>query len=307
MKKIILIIVMILSLDPGVSLYGYDLQAELKEGARQMMVQLTQQIPAEQFGQLPEGFELIEGPDYRGFKIKQGKLEMRVHTWPDATGLMENYKRAEEDGLKIVAAVNGTFYSSRGVLGSVVSDSSIPAGLHQAPGKLSRCFVASFRGDKNRQTWYLGETSLVGGELLRLGFKERGWFNVPGVFASHCDNLLGGGGWILRGGKYVHHEAYERQRFRFRKADQKSRKTIIAQDSERSLYFLVFETGNTFYQVAQTLVKEPRFEKVRDAIFIDGGSSSAMVVKGKYLVPPLYMVDRARYTCIQILVPELSW
>jgi len=29
--------------------------------------------------------------------------------------------------------------------------------------------------------------------------------------------------------------------------------------------------------------------------------------KGKQLVPPLYMVDRARYACIQILVPKLSW
>ncbi|MBU1105664.1 MAG: phosphodiester glycosidase family protein [Candidatus Riflebacteria bacterium] len=307
MKKITLFILMILCLSSGSNLSGYDLPAELKEGARQVLAQMSPKVTVAELGKLPEGFEIIEGSDYRGFKIRQGKLEMRVHAWTDETGLLDNYKRSEEDGLKIVAAVNGTFYCSRGVLGSVVSDSGIPSGLYQAPGKLSRCFIASFRGDKNHQTWYLGETSLLGGELLRLGFKERGWFNVPNVFANYCDNLLGGGGWILRGGKYVHNEAYERQRFRFRKADQNSRKTIIAQDSERSLYFLVFETGNTFYQAAQTLVKEPIFAKIREAIFLDGGSSSAIVVNGKYLVPPLYMVDRARFSCIQILVPELAW
>jgi hypothetical protein len=24
-------------------------------------------------------------------------------------------------------------------------------------------------------------------------------------------------------------------------------------------------------------------------------------------VPPLYMVDRARFSCIQILIPDLTW
>ncbi|PKL47117.1 MAG: hypothetical protein CVV42_14130 [Candidatus Riflebacteria bacterium HGW-Riflebacteria-2] len=288
-------------------LHAFDFKSQLKEGARQILAQMSQRLSAAELGTLPAGFEIIEGATYRGFKVHQGKLEIRVHTWNDDTGLLENFQRSEEEGSNIVAAVNGTFFSSRGVLGSVVSDGGIPAALHQSPGKLSRCFVASFRGEKDRQTWYLGETSLTGGDLLGLGFKERGWFNISGVFSSHCDNLLGGGGWILRERKAAHMEAYERQRFRFAKADQKSRKTVIAQDSERNLYFLVFETGNTFSQVARTLVKDPVFADVREAIFLDGGSSSAIVVKGKYLVPPLYMVDRARFSCIQILVPELTW
>ncbi|KAF1083494.1 MAG: hypothetical protein GQF41_0272 [Candidatus Rifleibacterium amylolyticum] len=289
------------------ALPAFDLGIEVKEGARKLLSQMSQQVSAAELGTLPVGFEVVEGATYRGFKIHQGKLEIRVHTWNDDTGLLENYQRSQEEGARIVAAVNGTFFSSRGVLGSVVSDGGIPADIYQSPGQLSRCFVASFRGDKDRQTWYLGETSLAGGNLLGLGFKERGWFNIPSVFASHCDNLLGGGGWILRERKDVHMEAYERQRFRFSKADQKSRKTVIAQDSERNLYFLVFETGNTFHMVARTLVKDKVFARVREAIFLDGGSSSAIVVKGKYLVPPLYMVDRARFTCIQILVPDLTW
>jgi len=307
MKKHIFIVFTVFLLLSGRSLSAFDLQAQFKEGARHVLAQMAPQVSAAELGQLPQGFEIIEGKTFRGFKIQQGKLEMRVHTWTDETGLLDNYKLAEEEGQKIVAAVNGTFYHSRGVLGSLVSDGSIPACIRQSPGKLSRCFVASFRGEKNRQTWYLGETSLAGSELLRLGFKERGWFNVPQVLASQCDNLIGGGGWILRERKDVHMEAYERQRFRFAKADQNSRKTVIAQDSERNLYFLVFETGNTFYNVARTLVREPVFEKVREAIFLDGGSSSAIVVKGKYLVPPLYVADRARFSCIQILIPEMIW
>ncbi|EKD81194.1 MAG: hypothetical protein ACD_39C01916G0003 [uncultured bacterium] len=307
MKKSILIVFMFIYMVTGSSLYGLDLQSRLKQGARQVLAQIAPNVGAAEFGELPEGFEIIEGATYRGFKIHQGKLEIRVHAWTDETGLLDNYKKSEAAGYRIVAAVNGAFYCSRGVLGPVVSDGGIPTELYQSPGKLSRCFIASFRGDKNKQSWYLGETSLSGVDLLRFGFKDHGWFNVPRVFASSCDNLIGGGGWILRERKDVHMEAFDRQRFRFAKADQNSRKTVIAQDSERSLYFLVFETDNTFHQVARTLVKEPVFEKVREAIFLDGGSSSTIVVKGKYLVPPLYMVDRARFSCIQILVPELVW
>ena len=307
MKNIILAVFAILCVTTGSPLHGFDLQAQFKESARQAFARMTKQVSVAELGKLPEGLEIIEGATYRGLRIHQGKLEMRVHTWTDETGLLDNYKLAEEKGQKIVAAVNGTFYHSRGILGSIVSEGSIPARVRQSPGTLSRSFVASFRGEKNRQTWYLGETSLSGNELLRLGFKERGWFNVPQVLASHCDNLVGGGGWILRDRKDVHMEAYERQRFRFAKADQSSRKTVVAQDTERNLYFLVFETGNTFHQVARTLVKEPVFAKVREAIFLDGGSSSAIVVKGKYLVAPLYMADRARFSCIQILIPEMVW
>ncbi len=306
-QRTLIIIFIVLCTLSQATLSAFNLKGQLKEGARQVLAQISQPISVEELGPLPTGFEIIEGANFRGFKIHQGKLEIRVHTWSDESGLLDNYRRNEEAGANIVAAVNGAFYCSRGVLGSVVSDGTLPPGLYQSPGKLSRCFVASFRGDKNRQTWYLGETSLVGDKLLTLGFKEHGWFNVPSIFARHCDNLLGGGGWILRDREDVHMEAYERQRFRFAKADQNSRKTVIAQDSERNLYFLVFETGNTFHQVARTFVKEPVFALVREAIFLDGGSSSTVVVKGKYLVPPLYMVDRARFTSIEILVPEFVW
>lgn len=304
-RRLIAVILAVIFFSSAVN--AYDLQGRLKEGARQVLAQMAQPAAVAELGDLPAGFTVINGKNYRGFKIEQGKFEIRVHTWTDDTGLLDNYQRSEDAGLSIVAAVNGTFYCERGVLGPVISDGGVPVDLYQSPGKLSRSFLASFRGDKDRQTWYLGETSLFGAELLRLGFKERGWFNVPNIFASHCDNLIGGGGWILRERKDVHMDAYSRQRFRFPRAEQTSRKTVIAQDSDRSLYFLVFETGLSFHQVARTFVKDKVFSKVREAIFLDGGSSSAIVVKGKYLVPPLYMVDRARFSCIQILIPELTW
>lgn len=286
---------------------GLELKTELKGGLRKIFSQLSEKISSEDFGRLPEGLEIIEGKGFRGIKITQGKLEIRVHTWADETGLLDNYRLARESGLEIVAAINGSFYSSRGVLGQVVADGKLPANVRQIPGLLSRCFIASFRAMKNRQFWYLGETSLQEGDLVRFAFKEKAWFNVPEIYDGVIDNLLGGGGWILRCRKDVHMEAYDRQRFRFRNEDQTSRKTVVAQDSDRNLYFLVFEDGFTFHMVARALAKEEVFAKVRDAFFLDGGSSSAIVLKDKYLVPPLYLIDKARFSCIQILVPATTW
>lgn len=287
-----------------------EISKDLKGGVREFLTQVTVKPPLKDFGSLPDGLEIIDGKGFRGIKIVQGKLEIRAHTWADDVGLLENYNRCKADGYEIIAAVNGAFYSERGVLGPVISDGTIPVGLRQIPGALSRCFVSSFRAAKGRQYWYLGETSLRAPEMLRNGFKERSWFNVisfQSVLDSAIDNLIGGGGWILRDRKDVHMEAYDRQRFRFRKEDQNSRKTVIAQDSDRNLYLLVFDNGFNFHMVARSLVKEAVFAKVVDAIFLDGGSSSAMVLNGKYLVSPLYMVDKSRFSCLQVLVPVTTW
>jgi len=279
----------------------------LKIGIRKVLSQVVEKPAPESFGKLPDGLTIIEGNGYRGLKIIPGKLEFRVHTWPDDTGLLANYRLVKESGLEIVAAINGTFYSGRGILGQAISDGELPVGIKLIPGLLSRCFLASFRAVKGRQFWYLGETSLQPPDTLRFSFKEKAWFNVPEIYDGTIDNLIGGGGWILRNRKDVHMESYDRQRFRFRKEDQTARKTVIAQDSERNLYFIVFEDGFTFHMVARTFAKEGVFANVRDAIFLDGGSSSAIVLKDKYLVPPLYMLDRARFSCIQILVPATTW
>lgn len=284
-----------------------SLISEVKMSARQLLSTVFMGVSADSLKPLPDGFKILEGKTYRGFSVEQGKLLIRVHTWGEASGLLENYFVSKEAGLPIIAAVNGTFYSSRGALGQVVSDSAIPVNIFQSPGSLSRCFLVSFRGEKGNQTWYLGETCLSGRALTSLDFKYNGWFNTAGkIYAVRADHLLGGGGWLLRGRKDVHREAFDRQRFRFKREALTARKTVIAQDSERRLYFLVFDSGLTFHQAAKTFVKDPVFSKVQDAIFLDGGSSSEIVIKGKYFVPPLYLVDKARYTCIQILLPEIA-
>jgi hypothetical protein len=286
---------------------AFEINGELKAGLRKVFSQLTEQTKTEEFGRLPQGIEIIEGPGFRGLKVIQGKMELRVHTWPEDHGLMDAFNKAKEGGMEIIAAVNGTFYSSRGILGQVVSDGKLPANVRQIPGKLSRCFIATFRAMEGRQFWYLGETSLQDNDLIRFSFKENAWFNVPEIYDGTIDNLVGGGGWILRGRKDIHMEAYDRQRFRFRREDQTSRKTVIAQDCDRNLYFVVFETGHNFHMVARTLAKEEVFSKVKDAFFVDGGSSSSIVLKGKYLVAPLYLVDKARFSCIQIFAAPSPW
>lgn len=306
-KRLLVALMLLLPVFLTANAAAFELNGELKSGVRKLFSQVATRLPASEFGKLPEGLEILEGTGFRGIKIRQGKLEIRVHTWLDDTGLMENYNRSKADGEDIIAAVNGAFYSPRGVLGQVISDGRLPGGLIQIPGKLSRCFVASFRGAKNHQFWYLGETSLKSEELMIPGEKPKVWYNVPSNYGSVIDNLVGGGGWILRSREDVHMEAYDRQRFRFRKEDQTSRKTVVGQDCDRNLYFLVFDDGYNFHMVARTFVKEPVFAKVRDVIFLDGGSSSAIVLNGKYLVPPLYVVDKARFTCIQVLVPPTTW
>ncbi len=285
---------------------AFDLRSGLKENVRKAFASIASKPAAAEFGKLPPGLTIIEGDGYRGIKIVQGQLEIRVHTWKDDTGLLENFNKAKEEGHEVVAAINGTFYASRGALGQLVSDAALPD-VRQVPGYLSRCFLSSFRAMKNRQFWYIGETSLQKGDLLRFAFKEKAWFNVPEIYDGIIDNLIGGGGWILRNRRDVHQESYERQRFRFRHSDKTARKTVIAQDSNRDLYFIVFDDGFTFHRVARTLVKDDVFSLVREAFFLDGGSSSAIVLNGKYLVPPLLVIDKARFSCIQVLLPVTPW
>ena len=276
---------------------------ELKGKIRKIFGMLGASAKNQKFGKLPPGVELIDIEGCCGLKLTPTKVEIKIDTWTTDEGLMERYKKAKEEGLGMVAAINGTFYSSRGVLGQVVSQGKLPYDIMQIPGSLSRCFISSFRDAKKKQRWFIGETSLRGRALTGGTLKEKGWFNVPKVY-GFIDGLLGGGGWILRRRKDVHRESYKRQRFRFRKEDQTSRHTVIAQDNERNLYLLIFEEGQSLHQIARKLVKEEVFKTVRDAIFLDGGSSSTMILNGKYLKPPLYIIDQARFSGILVYIPE---
>lgn len=286
---------------------GSEERLNFKSDIRALFGKVARNFDADDFGKMPDGIEVINLKGCKGLKITQGKVEIRVDTWTEDKGLLERFKECRElYGRNLIAAINGSFYSSRGVLGPVVSDGTLPAGLRQIPGALSRCFLASFRATKNRQFWYIGETSVKGPDLLRYAFKEQGWFNVSEIY-GRIDNLIGGGGWVLRSKHDVHRESYERQRFLFRREDQTSRHTVIAQDHDRNLYLLVFEEGQNLHQIARTLAKEPVFAGIEDAFFLDGGSSSTIVLKEKYLVSPLYVVDKARFSAIQVFVLDAKW
>ena len=282
------------------------LKTELKGSVRNMFENLNKNFPKEDFGKLPEGLSIVEGNGFRGIKITQGLLEFRVYTWLDDTGLLDNFKKCREAGEDVIAAINGSFYSERGVLGQVIEDGTLPK-VRQIPGRLSRSFVSAHRGAKNMQYWFLGETPLSSSQLLRAHKKEMVWLNGEAEGRGRCEHLLGGGGWIMRSRKDAHWEAIERQFFRFRSEDQTARKTVVAQDTNRNLYFIVFEAGFTLHQVARTFVKNDIFKDVEDVMFLDGGGSSCIVLNGKYLVPPLYLVDKARFSCIQITKPAIVW
>ena len=282
------------------------LKTEIKGGVRKIFENINKSLPTEDFGPLPKGLSIIEGKGFKGIKLTQRMLDFRVYTWSDNTGLLDNYKKCKKEDEHLVAAVNGSFFSERGVLGQVIQDGKLPS-IRQIPARLSRCFVCAYRDRRNVQYWYLGETPLSSLQIIQEHNKNMVWFNGQADSSVACDNLLGGGGWILKNRKDAHGEAVDRQFFRFRNEDKTSRKTVVAQDINRNLYFIVFEAGFSLHQVAREFVKNDIFKEIQDAIFLDGGSSSCIVLNGKYLVPPLYMVDKCRFSCIQIFEPEIIW
>ncbi|NLI78178.1 MAG: phosphodiester glycosidase family protein [Candidatus Riflebacteria bacterium] len=199
-----------------------------------------------------------------------------------------------------LGAINGSFYSTQGVLGQVVIDGDLPRQPRQLPASLSRCFVAEVTGPGGPR-WLLGETAARGQALLAPDFLAGAAMNRPLRPGERLRNLLGGGGWIVREGKDVHMEAYGRQRFRFRKVDQDSRHTVLAMDRDDRLYLLVFETGANLAAVSAALRDPSRFpDGITDAIFLDGGSSSVLVWAGRNLVAPLYLVDKARFSALAV-------
>ncbi|MDD3001804.1 MAG: phosphodiester glycosidase family protein [Candidatus Riflebacteria bacterium] len=303
MKKLFLLIILLTFAGQS---YSSELKSELKSNLQFFFKSLTENHSVKDFGVLPEGIEIIEGEGYRGIKLSVSYFELRVDTWGEDIGLLERFNKEKSDNDQLFAAINGTFYSSRGILGQVISDGKIPVWPKQYIAALPRCFLSTFRGLKGYQHWFIGETT-VGASVLKTGIFDKVWFNGESSTGTIMDNAIGGGGWILRNRKDVHNESFDRQRFRFKTEDLKARRTVVAQDTDRCIYLLVFETGNSLHQIARTFAHNKVFEKVNDAFFLDGGASSCIVLNGKYLVPPLYLVDKARFSAIQVIKSDLTW
>ncbi len=268
-----------------------------KQSVRGLMGELSHAVGDGEVGSLPAGIDRIDLPGMKGLRVSQGIVELDLHAWNDGPGLLNQFRHAAAADRGLVAAINGSFFGTQGVLGQLVVSGQRPPNIRQMPASFSRCFIAVLRGP-HFPRWVLGETAVHGAALCLPEFFTRSRFNRPIRDCDRLVHLLGGGGWIIRDRKDVHMEAYGRQKFRFRKEDQDSRHSVIAMDSEDNLYLLVFETGANLAAVAKMLRTRPEFRDVTDAIFLDGGSSSVMIANGAYLVPPLYLVDKARYTAL---------
>lgn len=274
--------------------------SDIKPAFRSLIGRITGSLAKKDFGRLPDGMAVIKFPGCRGIRLEPGKFQVRTSCWTESTGLLQKYLRSAEKNPALVAAINGTFYYERGVLGQLIVDGQMPKEIKQAPGSRFRSFFAVIQPDGTNESWLIGETSESTSEILSQPGFVRQFTDKPQFYNGKIVSLIGGLGRIVRNGKNVHMEAYEKQKFRFRKADQSSRKSVIALDCVNRLYLLVFETGFTFNQVASMLLERPDFESVTDAVFLDGGSSSTMILKGEYLVLPLYLADMAKYSCIEI-------
>ncbi len=269
----------------------------LKPLVRAIFGQLSQASSATSTTNLHEGMQLIRFTGCTGLCLEPEKFVIRPEIWTDYEGLMDRFRKAQGRPVPPVAAINGLFYSASGIVGQILVDGKIPPRFQQMHGTKPRCFLAVLKNG-DRQRWVIGETTLPLRDFEAEGALGLTRFNRPWKAGETLYQMMHGGGWIIRDGRDVHMESYKKQGFRFRKVDQDSRHTVIAMDRKDRLYLLVFEAGANLEAIVDMLLKRPEFAEISEAIFFDGGSSSTMVLNGEYLVAPLYLLDKARYSAL---------
>lgn len=279
---------------------------DLKAAIRNLFSGLSDAVASEEIAVLPDGIDVVSIPGCKGLRLDPRFVRVQPHVWSESCGLMDEFTKVSMIDKNVVAAINGTFYSTQGALGQIIVDGKIPHEIRQFSSRISRCFFGIF-SDGNNKKWVLGETGISSSNLLKDGFTGKSRINRPITTNDKLEGLLGGGGWIIRESRDVHMEAYNRQNFRFRKVDQDSRHTVLAMDELNRLYILVFESGANLSKISESLRGKREFSRITDAVFLDGGSSSTIVVMGKYLVAPLYLIDKARLSALFVFkLPPIS-
>ncbi len=254
---------------------------------------------------MPAGITVMQGDGFSAVACDaSAPHRLRLVTWPDQAGLLPIVQRLRAGGRNVHAAINGTFYQRSEPLGPVIVAGRPALDLVQqkSPFKYSRCCVfTAVLPDGSTQT-FLGETRLCAEQLAARPLAElvrAGGLVVPQAIpgGARLVDLLGGGGWIVRNGTDVHMEAYQRQNLRFRREDQDSRHTVVALTRNGGFRLAVFREGQNLEQIA-TRLRAGVLGEIASAIFLDGGSSSCLVDASQYIVPPMYFIDRARFTAL---------
>ncbi|RCK80486.1 MAG: hypothetical protein OZSIB_3232 [Candidatus Ozemobacter sibiricus] len=274
-------------------------QDSLKGAVRSWFGALAAATTVADPGPLPDGVVIWQAPGCRGIRLEPGRFRVAPLVWSGSHGLLDEVRRRAASDAALLAAINGTFYSMQGPLGPIVIDGRVPERPRPLPGTLSRCCLVVIEED-GRRRWRLGETAASLATLVGPGWPPGLSVNRPVAPGARVVHLLGGGGWIVRQGRDVHMEAYQRQRFRFRRVDQDSRHTVVAMDDQDRLYLLVFENGANLSRVSAVLRDRAHFPGITEAVFFDGGSSSTLVWRDDYLVAPLYLIDKARFSAIGV-------
>ncbi|HQG28392.1 MAG TPA: hypothetical protein PLY73_07520, partial [Candidatus Ozemobacteraceae bacterium] len=184
----------------------------LKQSVRGFLGELSQAVGGE-VGSLPAGIDRINLPGVKGLRVSQGIGKLDLHAWNGEPGLLHQFRTAVASDGSLVAAINGSFFGTQGVLGQLVVSGKRPPNVRQMPASFSRCFIAVLKGP-GFPRWVLGETAVHGASLCLPEFFTSSRFNRPIRDSDRLEHLLGGGGWIIRDRKDVHMEAYGRQKFR---------------------------------------------------------------------------------------------
>ncbi len=84
---------------------------ELKPLLRSLFGTLSTAINETPSFDFPPGMEAISFPGCKGFRVESGKFLVRPHVWNDDKGLQDQVLTREKSSERVVAAVNGAFFT----------------------------------------------------------------------------------------------------------------------------------------------------------------------------------------------------
>jgi len=104
-----------------------------KQSVRGFMGELSRTVGDGEVGSLPAGIEKIDLPGVKGLRVDKGIGDLDLHAWNGEPGLLGQFRKTAEADGSLVAAINGSFFGTQGVLGQLVVCGKRPQNIRQMP------------------------------------------------------------------------------------------------------------------------------------------------------------------------------